>query len=153
MFLDVWILVLNNSNKELRLLSIAHHSLLGDKLSPGHQLEEIQSHLTLMLTSRLRLLNVIELQNSLNSTQISPLLPCNQEDVCTYINKNLTTLILTWSCHLKMMFTPRSGQLSMLCLKLRLLMSQLNNGSMMIRMDPSIMLPTQLTLLRTMKDG
>jgi hypothetical protein len=122
-------------------------------LSPGHHLEEIQSHLTLILTSKLRSLTVIELQNSQNSTQTSPPLPCNQVDACIYINKNLKTLISIWFCLLKMMFTPRSGQPNMLCSRPRLSMSQLNNGSMMIRMDPSIMLPTQLTLLRTMKGG
>jgi len=54
-----------NSNKVMLPLSTAHPSMLTVMLSPGHQLEENQSHSTLISISKSKSWNAEELQNSL----------------------------------------------------------------------------------------
>jgi len=85
-----------SSSKELRQDLTAHHTLLGDKPTPGPQLVESQSHSDLMLISMLRLSSATELQSSLNTTinQLPP--PCNQTDACGSIWRNQTPPETKW---------------------------------------------------------
>jgi len=64
---DVGILLSPNSTKVILLLLTAHQPMLTEILSPGHQLEESQSHSTLILISKSRSSNAVEPQNSFNN--------------------------------------------------------------------------------------
>jgi len=85
-----------SSSKELRPDSHAHLTSHMVVLSPGPQLEEIQSHSTLMLPSISKLLSATGLQNSLNTSpsQLPP--PCSQIDACGSILKRPTPPSTTW---------------------------------------------------------
>jgi len=64
---NVGILLSPNSSKVILVLLTAHQTKLTEILSPGHQLEESQSHSTLILISKSRSLNAVEPQNSFNN--------------------------------------------------------------------------------------
>jgi len=66
-FSNAGILHLPNSIKVISEPLTAHPTLLTEMLSPGHQLEENQSHSIPISTLRSRFLSAAELQNSFNN--------------------------------------------------------------------------------------
>ena len=77
-------LSLPNYTREIRHILPAHHIMFTVELIPKLLLVESQFHFNQMLISILKFLIAIEYQTSQNKLRNPSLLPCNQEDACTF---------------------------------------------------------------------
>ena len=139
-------LLSHNSDKVIKLRSVVHLTTFGEVLILQHHLVENQFLFTLISSLILKLLNAIELQNSLNKLNNQSQQLFNQNNASTSISTNPKELHMTLFSQLMMKSGDGGGQPSMLKLNTKSLMIQVKCGFKM-KMVHSAMLPIQLSSL------